>query len=74
MSTYDNDFPSGVGAQDNTPGVSFFVFLETKHAYTQNETKGKKMKEIMSHERNNEARKGRGKGRIGTHRCPSRTT
>jgi len=28
----DDDFSSGVGAQDNTPGISFLVFLETKHA------------------------------------------
>lgn len=35
MPTHDNDFPSGARAQDDTPGVSFFVFLETKHAYTQ---------------------------------------
>ena len=42
MPTHDDDFSSGVGAQDNTPGVSFFVFLETKHAYYTSETKKKK--------------------------------
>jgi hypothetical protein len=31
MTTHDDDFSSGAGAQDDTPGVSFFVFLETKH-------------------------------------------
>lgn len=35
MPTHDDDFSSGVGAQDDTPGVSFFVFLETKHTYIQ---------------------------------------
>ena len=39
MPTHDDDFSSGVGAQDNTPGVSFFVFLETKHAYYTSEMK-----------------------------------
>jgi hypothetical protein len=35
MQTHDDNFSSGVGAQDDTPGVSSFVLLETKHAYTQ---------------------------------------
>jgi hypothetical protein len=44
MPTHDDDFSSGVGAQDNTPGISFLVFLETKHAYAQ--AKRKKKKEL----------------------------
>jgi hypothetical protein len=71
--THDDDFSSGVGAQDDAPGVSCFVFLETKHAYTQAKTKIIII-ENVSRERNNEARKGRGGGRKGTHRCPYRTT
>ena len=46
MPTHEDDFSSGVGAQDDTPGVSFFVFLETKHAYTQ--AKRNKKNEFMS--------------------------
>ena len=42
MPTHEDDFSSGVGAQDDTPDVSFFVFLETKHAYTQAKRKTEK--------------------------------
>jgi len=35
MPTHDDDFSSGAGAQNDTPRISFFVFLETKQAYTQ---------------------------------------
>lgn len=35
MSTHDDDLSGGVGAQDDPSGVSFLVFLETEHAYTQ---------------------------------------
>jgi hypothetical protein len=41
MPTHDDDFSSGVRAQDDTPRVSFFVFLETKHAYAQAKPKKK---------------------------------
>lgn len=44
MPTHEDDFSSGVGAQDDTPDVSFFVFLETKHAYTQAKRNKKKWK------------------------------
>lgn len=44
MPTHNDDFSSGVRAQDDTPSVSFFVFLEAKHAYTQAKRKKERKK------------------------------
>lgn len=64
MPTHNDDLSSGAGAQNNPPGVSFLVFLETKQAYTQQAKR-------MSPERNDKAKR-RGEVRTDAHIRPRR--